>query len=182
MQKLNRPTGLIAYDSIMSTNAKKHGNVVYSSLKHLLHPKVLLFGLAWLLVATAIIWATITKDDTEIALLHDRSALFAVLPDYSIRNTYTLKIANKTLLPRSFTLSNATNQGVEFKLQGPQHEYTQNLHIDISAGEVWEGIVFIKTPKDMKTKLDDGIELLLNDTNNNETYAIKSAFIYPEEK
>jgi polyferredoxin len=49
--------------------------------------------------------AMATRARVGLEVLHDRAPLFVKLRDGSIRNGYTVKIANKTQVPAAFVLS-----------------------------------------------------------------------------
>jgi len=45
-----------------------------------------------------------TRSQTDLTIQRDRSALFITLADGSVRNTYTVKVHNKTFDPQLYTL------------------------------------------------------------------------------
>ena len=99
MAKLDRPSGLIAYDTFrnLSVSSEKQRTPV-----RLVRPRTVLYTALIALVAGIMGWAFAMRLDAEISVIEDRNPLFVRLSDGGIRNGYTLKILNKTHEPHRF--------------------------------------------------------------------------------
>jgi cytochrome c oxidase accessory protein FixG len=102
MLKVDRPTGLIAYDTDAAVAAREaHKVPVY----RLVRPRTIYYGVALVLVSVLMVWGLATHRTMELHVVRDRNPMFVRLHDGSIRNGYTLKIDNRTLEPRTFTVT-----------------------------------------------------------------------------
>src|SRR5690606_30482729 len=101
MQKLDRPLGLIAYDSVNSSLAKKEGSIIS---KRVFQLKTVLFLAIFSIVSCFMIYELATKEGIVAAIMLNRNALYTMLPDGSYRNTYTLKLYNKTSVNKTMKL------------------------------------------------------------------------------
>jgi cytochrome c oxidase accessory protein FixG len=101
MGKVDRPLGLIGYDTLQNIEAP--AGAPRQPLR-LLRPRVLLYSGLIALVSSLMLWAWLARSTVEISVIPDRNPLFVVLSDGSIRNGYTLKILNKTHDVRTFRL------------------------------------------------------------------------------
>lgn len=93
MDKVGRPRGLIAFDTIAGTTAKAEGR---GTRYRLVRPRVILYLGLLVAVGAVMLAAFVMRTTLELTVLHDRAPLFVMLSDGSIRNGYTIKIVNKT--------------------------------------------------------------------------------------
>jgi polyferredoxin len=101
MTKLNRPPGLIAYESW--TNIER-GRAGQPPLRRMLRPKTLALLALVTVFACGLGIALQNRSTGSITVLHDRNPMWTTLASGKIRNGYTLRITNKTGLPQSLTL------------------------------------------------------------------------------
>lgn len=87
----------------------------------LLRPRSLYYMAVLSLVGALILYALATRTTQEISVLHDRNPLSVQLSDGSIRNSYTVKILNKTHEDQRFSLAVQGLDGANVKLQGAGH-------------------------------------------------------------
>jgi cytochrome c oxidase accessory protein FixG len=99
MAKLDRPRGLIAYDTFRNLSVSSEEQRTPVSL---VRPRTVLYTALIALVAGIMGWAFAMRSDVEISVIEDRNPLFVRLSDGGIRNGYTLKILNKTHEPHRF--------------------------------------------------------------------------------
>jgi cytochrome c oxidase accessory protein FixG len=102
MDKIGRPRGLIAYDTIAKQEAATRG--IKAPLR-LLRVRTLLYAGLIGLVGAIMLAAWLNRTTLEINVLHDRNPPFVLLSDGAVRNGYTVKILNKLHEPRNFTLA-----------------------------------------------------------------------------
>jgi cytochrome c oxidase accessory protein FixG len=101
MYKLERPTGLIAYETF------RNSAIVCETERapvRLVRPRTVLYSALIALVVGIMGWAFAMRADVEISVIEDRNPLFVRLSDGGIRNGYTLKILNKTHEPHRFVV------------------------------------------------------------------------------
>lgn len=102
MDKVDRPRGLIAYDTEMNVRRRMAGK---SDIIRIIRPRTILYAVLIVIVAGLMLTTLATRSDFGFSVIHDRNPLFVRLTDGSLRNAYTVRIANKTLEPRRFALA-----------------------------------------------------------------------------
>lgn len=88
MEKLNRPKGLIRYESLDVLNGKEVRTLWR-------RPRVWVYSLVLLLSLVGIGYGMASLDAIEIKVIHSRQPLFVLQSDGAIQNKYTIKILNK---------------------------------------------------------------------------------------
>ncbi|MBX3489489.1 cytochrome c oxidase accessory protein CcoG [Parvibaculum sp.] len=101
MDRVERPRGLIAYDTLSNQQRRKAGEPQRLSI---LRPRTIVYMAAIALVALIMLVALVNRSTLEISALPDRNPLFVTLADGSIRNGYELKILNKEHRERIFRI------------------------------------------------------------------------------
>ncbi|WP_046865660.1 cytochrome c oxidase accessory protein CcoG [Microvirga massiliensis] len=102
MTKLGRPTGLIGYDTDLNVRARIEGK---SESRKFVRPRTVFYAVAIAAVGLIMIGALAFRDTMGLSVIHDRNPIFVRLSDGSIRNAYTIRVSNKHLAPRHYTLS-----------------------------------------------------------------------------
>ncbi|MDJ0511937.1 MAG: cytochrome c oxidase accessory protein CcoG [Methyloceanibacter sp.] len=100
MDKVGRPRGLIAYDTVRNLEA----GAPNAEPLRLLRPRVLLYAGLIVLVGIIMIVALMMRPVLEVNVIHDRNPLYVKLSDGGVRNGYEVKILNKQYVPRAFKL------------------------------------------------------------------------------
>jgi cytochrome c oxidase accessory protein FixG len=96
MGRLGRPRSLIAYDTDFAVAERAAGR---RPVYRLVRARTLYYGVGLALVAGLMLWGLATRNLIEVHALRDRNPTFVRLHDGSIRNAYTLKIANRSFEP-----------------------------------------------------------------------------------
>ncbi len=94
MDKVGRPRGLIAFDTLLGGTAAQPRTSTLAS--RFLRPRVLVYAAMLAAVGSILLAAFALRTTVEVSVLRDRSPVFVTLSDGSIRNGYTFKILNKT--------------------------------------------------------------------------------------
>ncbi|MGL4397337.1 MAG: cytochrome c oxidase accessory protein CcoG [Hyphomicrobium sp.] len=115
MKRVGRPKSLIAYDSERNLEARLAGT---SAPFRFVRPRILIYAVLISLITAALGYVLLTRSEFELNVQADRNPLFVQLSDGGLRNGYTLKVLNKTLVPRSFSLSTEGLKGAGFDLSG----------------------------------------------------------------
>jgi len=118
MEHLGKPTGLIAFSSQAMREAK--GTTVRDFMAALrsavLRPRTAVYSAVLLIGAGAMLSALLSREDFELSVLADRSPLYVLLSDGSVRDAYTIKILNKRAEPRDFRLTVAGLPGARLSI------------------------------------------------------------------
>ena len=102
MQKSGGTPWLITWDTFLGQEAEAKGQ---KAPMRLLRPRTMVYAAVVLLVAGATLAGLVMRSRLDLTVLHDRAPLFVRLADGSLRNGYTVKLANKTPQAHDFTLS-----------------------------------------------------------------------------
>lgn len=115
MKKVGRPQNLIGY---APTHVDRAGGKVTQEtglLSQLLRPRVLIYMGVILVVSALMLTSLVTRSDTTLNVLKDRNPLFVTLSDGTIRDGYTVNIANKQHVVRPVTVTVTGLPGLRLK-------------------------------------------------------------------
>lgn len=107
MEKVDEPKGLIRYAT--------ETELLTGKAKHKINGRTLGYGAMLLIAIIGFAYNLYSRPLLDFHILRDRGSLFQTLRNGEIKNTYTLKIANKSLYAQNFTLS---MEGVEGRIRG----------------------------------------------------------------
>lgn len=115
MRKVDRPTGLIAYDTDTAVATRAAGGKPRYSL---LRTRTVLYAILIALISALMLWGYTSKSTYEFSVLKDRSPPFIRLSDGRIRNGYTLKLVNKSNQPERVAILMEGPEGSHFEIIG----------------------------------------------------------------
>jgi cytochrome c oxidase accessory protein FixG len=115
MLKIDRPRGLIAYDTDAAVAARAAGQ---KPVYRLVRPRTVYYGVALALVAGLMVWGLAHRTSLDVHVLRDRNPMFVRLHDGAVRNGYTLKIANRSFEPVTVKLAFQGLPGAKLKTPG----------------------------------------------------------------
>ncbi len=95
MDKVGYPHGLIRYST---------QNAIDGKSTRVLRPRILVYGTLLLALMVGWAWGVTNRDVLITEVLRDRNALYRVLADGQVENTYTLKLINKDQTPRTYLI------------------------------------------------------------------------------
>ncbi len=101
MASLARPRGLIDYESWNNIERGRRGE---ARVSRLVRPKTVLLTASCVAMAAGMTIMFANRTSGSISVQHDRSPVAVVLSDGSVRNGYTIKLLNKSAMPRAFEL------------------------------------------------------------------------------
>jgi len=101
MNKIQRPTRLIAYDTDVNIKRRSEGKKeIYRPVR----ARTVIYAGMITMVSTIMIGAFYNRSFLDVSALHDRNPLVVHLSDGSIRNAYTVRIINKRNHDRELSL------------------------------------------------------------------------------
>lgn len=175
MAKVERPLGLITYDSEHNTHSRATGQ---PTAFRLIRTRTLLYAGILALVAAVMLAALALRPDSGVNILPDRNPLFVQLSDGSIRNGYTLKILNKKNAPRDFRLS-VEGLPAELAVIGQEHA-TESVTLSAPPDGVGTHRVYLRLPRAAVTGESMDVTLLLTDVASGETTRHEAVFRGPK--
>ena len=108
MEKIHRPTRLIAYDTDENRERRKRGE---KDVYHLIRPRTIMYAALIALTGAVMLYALLTRTNSHLSVLHVRAPLYTQTAEGGIRNGYTLRFSNKLSEPTEFALEVAGRQG-----------------------------------------------------------------------
>ncbi|GGF81062.1 cytochrome c oxidase accessory protein CcoG [Azorhizobium oxalatiphilum] len=102
MDKINRPRGLITYESEANMEARAAGK---QPVRRIVRARTVLYTALILLVGGIMIGTLAGRSTEGLSAIHDRNPVYVRLSDGTLRNAYTLRLINKKLEPRRFVLT-----------------------------------------------------------------------------
>jgi cytochrome c oxidase accessory protein FixG len=127
MDKVGRPRGLIAYDTVLNTARREQG---LAPQLRVVRPRTVIYGALWGLVGLIMVYVLLNRADVELDVLHDRNPLVVTLSDGSLRNGYTLKILNKAYVSRSFSVAVEGLTGATLTVVGEGADHDQTMSVE----------------------------------------------------
>ncbi|MBB4042219.1 cytochrome c oxidase accessory protein FixG [Microvirga flocculans] len=118
MEKIDRPLNLIAYDTDMNVKARMEGK---PEVRRIVRARTLFYAGIIAVVGSIMITSLALRQNIYLSVMHDRNPLFVRLSDGSIRNGFTVRVANKHLDERRYAI------GVEG---------LPNAKVDVVGGEI----------------------------------------------
>jgi cytochrome c oxidase accessory protein FixG len=115
MAKTGRPARLIAYDTDINIHLRQDNKPPIYMLVRL---RTTVYAAIIAVVGGLMLYTLATRQNESINVIHDRNPIFVRLADGSIRNAFTVHVANKALETRLFELTVEGIAGLEVTLVG----------------------------------------------------------------
>jgi cytochrome c oxidase accessory protein FixG len=144
MGKVGRPAGLIGYDTEDSIKARALGQPVSYQI---VRPRTVLYAAFIAVVGCAMVFQLATRATASISILHERNPMFVTLRDGSIRNAYTIRIANKRPEPRPFALTVEGPVGALIEAVGVTPTADWRPVVDVGPDQTREVRVLVTMPR-----------------------------------
>jgi cytochrome c oxidase accessory protein FixG len=101
MAKVGHPTRLIAYDTDINIKRRETGE---APVFRMVRARTALYAAIIVAVGGIMTYALATRELEGVSIIHDRNPMFVRLSDGALRNAYTIRIVNKRLQAREFSL------------------------------------------------------------------------------
>lgn len=132
MDKIERPRGLIRYDTTNNQVARSAAHKAGKPFKdwlHLLRPRTFYYCAILLAVSSLTLYALVTRSPLELHVLHDRNPLLVKLSAGGVRNSYTVKILNKTAEDKIYHLVLEGLPEAQLKIEGAGQSDPEQLNV-----------------------------------------------------
>jgi len=143
MARVERPAGLIAFDTDAAVAARACGK---TPTYHLARPRTLYYAVALSVVSGIMLWGLLQRSPLVAEALRDRAPMFVRLHDGSIRDGYTLKIANRAYEPKDVQIRFAGVEGTRLKTPGDD-TVGSVLSVHLNPDELQAVRVFVTAPQ-----------------------------------
>jgi cytochrome c oxidase accessory protein FixG len=132
MVKVGRPVALIGYDTDAAVAARACGR---KPSYPLVRPRTAFYAAILALVGGLMLWGLLTRPLLVVHAIRDRNPTFVRLHDGSIRNGYTLKIANHGFQKRTLRVGVDGLPGAMLKTPGEDATHDV-ISVDVDANDV----------------------------------------------
>jgi len=138
MVKIDRPKGLIAYDTDANVQRRINGE---QTKFNLIRPRTLIYAALFTGVGSLMLYSLLNRSTLDMNVLRDRQPNYVTLSDGSVRNGYTIKVLNKATKPRRLTLDVDTLPSSSISLAGQRHD--AQIILAVPADETLDFRVFV---------------------------------------
>jgi cytochrome c oxidase accessory protein FixG len=156
MDKIGLPQGLIRYDTTNHMEATIKGG---KEKFRFLRPRTVYYTSVISIVGLLMLAALIFRAPVELHVLHDRNPLFVQLSSGEIRNGYTLRILNKTHMPRTYDLEVKGLSDAQISVKAAGDVTSDHLEVRPDGVATYHILVTSKTepaePKDIVFSVSD---------------------------
>jgi polyferredoxin len=102
MDKMNYPRGLIRFST---QNAITKGWTARKIWRHILRPRVLLYGGVLAALCIAVTWSLVVRTPLRVDVVRDRGTLSRIVEGGRIENVYRLQVMNATEQPQEYRIT-----------------------------------------------------------------------------
>jgi len=176
MAKVGRAPGLIGYDTDENIKARIAGEPV---AYRIIRPRTILYAALLVVVGGAIVYQLATRATASISLLHERNPMFVTLRDGSIRNAYSVRIANKRPDARPFAFTVEGPPGAQIEVVGVTMTTDWRPVVEVGPDQTREFRVLVTVPRGIATDKSTLIEIKAADLFMGEVVAGRENFFAP---
>jgi cytochrome c oxidase accessory protein FixG len=142
MAKIDRPPNLVGYLALTDEVAERAGNKTKPVWRHVLRPRTILYSALWGGIGAALVVALFLRSDIDVDVSPVRNPTFVTLSDGTIRNTYDLRLRNKTGADRVFQVTARTETPLRLTMEG--HD---GLFVRVPADATQEVRIYVDAPR-----------------------------------
>ncbi|MCL4133879.1 UNVERIFIED_CONTAM: hypothetical protein GTU68_063870 [Idotea baltica] len=144
MKRIDRPIGLIAYDTDVAVEARSEG--VIPPKYRLIRMRTVLYAGLIAAIGSLMLYGLMTKATFEVNVLKDRSPPFVRLSNGDIQNGYALKLVNKNTTSRNMSVSVEGLEGATVKVIGLDYTDATSFDVPVAAHGVDRYRVLVSAP------------------------------------
>jgi polyferredoxin len=177
MEVTHRDKRLITWDTMARQAAKKAGR--HEPIK-IVRPRTIIYLSVLIAGMAGMTTALVTRSTLGLSVLRDRAPVFVPLADGSLRNGYTVKIANKTQIHGAFDLSVDGLPGATLVLAEGDPKPVPALRMLSGADEVDTFRVLVTARPNALVAGSQPVDFVLRDTATGKQTVYHSTFMGPQ--
>ncbi|MCC5978294.1 MAG: cytochrome c oxidase accessory protein CcoG [Salinarimonas sp.] len=177
MEKVGLPRDLITYDSEYNLERRLEGKPQERS--RIVRPRTIVYMALIGLIAGIMLFTFVGRGSLDVSAQHDRNPLYVQLSDGSIRNAYTIRLFNKALEERAFTLAVTGVPGANVDALGASHVSEGVIEMPVGPAQTRELRVLVTIPDPSSIPESTPITFVLTDPESGETATTGDHFIRP---
>jgi cytochrome c oxidase accessory protein FixG len=174
MKKVDRPTGLIAYDTDVNIARRADGK---APIYRIVRPRTLIYAGIIVVVGAVMLYALLARSLLDISVRHDRNPLFVTLSDGSIRNAHTVHLLNKRQDTSTVALDVEGLPEAEVRVVGLDAAIAGKALIPVGPDQGREVRVLVTIPPTLQVDRSTQLTFRATDTVTGETAVATDHFI-----
>lgn len=179
MEKIGRPRGLIAYDSIANDQRRRAGQ---SGHIRWIRLRTLLYLAACIGIGLLMLFVLLTREDLDINVLHDRNPLFTRLSDGAIRNGYTFKVLNKSREQRTLGIYVTGLPGAQLRIVGSEDVGDSAIpYVTVKPDRLQSFRLLVTAPSSQNRGAAADLQFTLKEVNTGQTVSYDATFRGPKQ-
>ena len=172
MVKVDRPKGLIAFDTDANVKRREAGE---KNRYNLIRPRTVIYAILFCAVGLVMLYSLLNRQTLDMNVLRDRQPNFVTLSDGSVRNGYTIKVLNKETSQREFSLSVDVFPSPIINLAGQRHD--EEVTLSVPADYTMDFRVFLSESDLTGLSQKTDFNFVLTDKATGETQTTRAIFI-----
>ena len=141
MGKIGKERGLIDYLALADEPREKAGEKPRPYWRHVLRPRILLYGALWSAFGLAMLYALFIRPDIDLTVAPVRNPTYVLMSDGAVRNAYELRLRNKHGEPREFRVALDGVPNFVVTLEG-----TESDQVTVAADETMQLRLYLTAP------------------------------------
>jgi cytochrome c oxidase accessory protein FixG len=118
MDRIGKPRGLIDYLALSDEPREIAGIPPKPIWRHVLRLRTIIYTILWSLIGVGLVYALFIRSDIELSVEPVRNPTYVQLSDGSIRNTYNLRVRNKSAEERDFRVLITSDAALAVAVEG----------------------------------------------------------------
>jgi cytochrome c oxidase accessory protein FixG len=156
MDKIGKPHGLIGYLALTDETRERAGQPAKSVWKHVFRPRTVIYTVLWAGVGIGLVVALFLRSPIDISVTPQRNPLYVTLKDGTIRNTYDLRLRNKSGQDETYLVTMTSEEHFILHLEG-----AADTQVTVPANETLQQRVYIEAAPDSEAATEDKTRLRL---------------------
>lgn len=156
MDKIGKPRGLVGYLALTDETRERAGKAPKSVWSHVFRPRTILYTALWTGVGVALVVALFLRSPIDVSVTPVRNPLYVTLSDGTIRNTYDIRLRNKSGEDKWYFITLTAGSRFNITLEG--EEGTKVL---VPANETYQQRVYVEAPPDTEGADEERTEIRL---------------------
>ncbi|MDR3373257.1 MAG: cytochrome c oxidase accessory protein CcoG [Ancalomicrobiaceae bacterium] len=178
MDKINRPRGLIAYDTDINIARREQG---LEPIWKLIRPRSVLYVAIIAVISGLMIYSLSTRSTLGVNVLHDRNPIYVVNSNGSIRNGFTIRLINKASTTRDFDISvEGLPEGAKLEIDGSSKDGPVKVGLDVEGDQTREVRALVFAPANATRSASTDIAFRIREKASGETATHRDFFKAPQ--
>lgn len=145
MEKIGRPKGLIAYDSLSNFDRRAQNK---KSKINIIRPRVLIYTALLSVIGLLVLYNLLGKSEINLNILRDRNPVFVTLANGEIRNGYTVKLLNMSGIQQLYSIKVAGLDNYQMQIVGVDTEESQTEYDILVDADVLRSVkLYVTAPQ-----------------------------------